>query len=192
MVCLALILVPVAIFARGILAQSPREEAELVQVMARLFPDDRCVPPAVALDRVEKELQQPRYDAWTVRVQDGARGSPCNSAAIDASNRWVLLAPSSRPEVAAALTAFHAESLEDCMGREEIEARLTHMLAKNGVALFQTRYDGPVTFPIASERPLEELRAAALRHYEMGCYTYSGQAWSTDGLPIYFFAGDGS
>ena len=84
------------------------------------------------------------------------------------------------------------ESLEGCLDREGIKARLNQVLAEHGVAQFQTRYDGPVTFPIVSTVPLEELREAALRHYELGCYTYSGVAWAVDGTPVYFLAGDRS
>lgn len=192
MVCVALALVPVAIVARGSLDQSPHEEAILIEAMARLFPDDDCVLSATALELVERELQHLGSAAWTVRVQDGARGSPCNSVAVDGPNRLVLLVPASRPEVSAALTRFHVETLRTCLNRDEVAAQLDDVLEHYDVTDFETRYDGPVTFPVDPDQSLEQASEAALRHYENGCYTYSGLSWSTDGTPVYFLVGDGS
>lgn len=191
---LALALIPTAVLVHDAVGGSsgrPAVEPALLRALDDLFPDDRCIPPSASLKLVAQELETLGYRDWTVRQLPAAERSPCNSASADAENRWVVLTPASRPEVANTLAAFRVRSLRDCWSRNEAEKLLRRELAAFGLTDYETRDDGPVTFPVDLRRSLDLSREEAQRHYDQGCYTYSGVTWAEDGMPIFILAGNG-
>lgn len=194
-VAFALALIPLAIFARANIERGPdgsAHEPELAQAMSHLFPEDRCIPPRVALQIVEDALLTADHDGWVVRVLPGGQNSPCNSAAVDGPNRWILLAPASLPTVAKALSELRIDALRECLERDEITARVSTILAQYGQADYEIRDGGPITFPAEGARSIDELREDVLAHFEDGCVMFSGNTWAENGTAIYYLAGKGN
>lgn len=144
--------------------------------------DEACVTAPEAEGRIRARLGDMGYTEWVISLGPGVRAGGCVSASIQTLEQRILLMMAPRSEVIEALEVAAEELLDRCLGKEDATDLVASVLTSLGETGWEIRSDGPVGAPIGR-------RDEVMRHFEAGCFSYSGMGWTEDGVRLYFIAG---
>lgn len=162
-----------------------RTPQEIQQAVGEIFAGGRCTSGAEASEGVSKAFATLGYDDWQVVARPEADTAACVIAAIDASERTVVLVPVAGPEISLAMEGVASELMSQCLDADEATSLISSVLESLGVESFEVSTNGPAAYP-------SDQRAEVFEHLGEGCAVYSGSGGSSDGHLIFYVSqGDG-
>lgn len=160
----------------------PEAPADIQDAIKTLFVVGRCTTAAEAEERLPGTLSDLGHPDWVVDFEGNILADDCVTSATLTSERRILVVEALRPEVDAALDGLTNYTLDHCLGRDEAMEFVTSSLDALGESDYEIDTSGMLSAPV-------ERWDHAVRHYEAGCFVFSGVGNSDDGVRLYFVTG---
>lgn len=160
----------------------PEAPAEIQAAVSGLFVEGRCTTAAEAEDRLPATLSDLGQAEWGVDIEGDVAPDDCVTSATLALEKRILLVKALRPEVDAALDGLTNYTLDHCLGEDEAIEFVTARLDALGESEYEIDTDGMLVAPV-------ERWDHAVRHYEAGCYVFSGTGRDAEGVRVYYVTG---
>lgn len=160
----------------------PEAPADIQSAIAGLFVEGRCTTTAEAEERLPATLSELGHPDWIVDTEADVAVNDCVTPATLTLERRVLLMKALPPEVNAVLDVLTNHTLDHCLRRNEAIELVASRLHSLGETDYKIETGGMLAAP--AERWEE-----AKRHYEAGCYVFSGTGRDSEGARVYYVTG---
>jgi len=155
--------------------------ADINAAVLEILADDRCIPAQEAEAAMRSRLDALGHPSWTIGRGAGVRDGGCVTLSIEPAEQRVVLLMALDPAVRKGLEAVATELLQECKTKEEASELVRAVLS--GTEGWELRTDGGLAGP--NEMTVEEVQ----RHWDAGCWIYSGTGWTAEGVRIYRIGG---
>lgn len=165
--------------AAYVLTSDPPPPRGLEAAIWSLFPPSQCVGAGEATGLIQEKLAGLGLSDWSVAARAGASGERCVFAALDTTNRQVVLVPVESPDVVNAMNAVRDRLMAECLNEDQARDLIGSVLTGLGVTNWSIRTDGPISYPTGEGD-------ATQAHIAEGCTVMGGLGHDADGsLVIY-------